>query len=61
MYAAGFDGDPKVWKIVDNKLYLNLSKPIQTRWEGDLSNFIKTASTNWKTIKDKSPASLQKK
>ena len=55
-----FDGDPNVWKIVDNKLYLNLSKPIQTRWEGDLSNFIKSAKTNWVKIKDATPASLQK-
>lgn len=55
-----FDGDPNIWKIVDNKLYLNLSKPIQTYWEGDQSNFIQTAKTNWVKIKDAEPASLQK-
>ena len=55
-----FDGDPNVWKIVDNKLYLNLSKDIQTRWEGKVTEFIGTANTNWKTIKDKTPESLQK-
>ncbi len=55
-----FDGDPNIWKIVDNKLYLNLSKPIQTRWEGDLSNFITTAKTNWVKIKDAAPSDLQK-
>ncbi len=53
-------GNPNLWRIVDNKLYLNLSKPIQTRWEGDLSNFITTAKTNWVKIKDAEPASLQK-
>ena len=55
-----FDGDPNVWKVVGNKLYLNLSKDIQTRWEGKVTEFISTADTNWKTIKDKAPEALQK-
>ncbi|MEM7427686.1 MAG: YHS domain-containing (seleno)protein [Pseudomonadota bacterium] len=55
-----FDGDPNVWKIVDNKLYLNLSTGIQTRWEGKVTEFITSANGNWKTIKDKAPAELQK-
>lgn len=55
-----FDGDPNVWKIVDNKLYLNLSTDIQTRWEGKVTEFISTANTNWTKIKDKAPAELQK-
>lgn len=54
-----FDGDPNVWKVVDNKLYLNLSKDIQTRWEGKVTEFISTADTKWKAIKDKAPESLQ--
>jgi len=54
-----FDGDPNYWKIVDNKLYLNLSEDIQKRWEGDIPGFIEQASTNWETIADKDPASLQ--
>ncbi|WP_170327250.1 YHS domain-containing (seleno)protein [Ruegeria arenilitoris] len=54
-----FDGDPTYWKIVDNKLYLNLSQDIQERWEGDIPGFIEQASTNWQTIADKSPAELQ--
>jgi len=54
-----FDGDPNYWKIVDNKLYLNLSEGIQQRWEGDIPGFIEQASTNWETIADKTPAELQ--
>lgn len=54
-----FDGDPNVWKVVDNKLYLNLSKDIQTRWEGKVTEFISTADTKWKAIKDKAPEALQ--
>ncbi|GAB4539241.1 MAG: YHS domain-containing (seleno)protein [Ruegeria sp.] len=54
-----FDGDPTYWKIVDNKLYLNLSEDIQQRWEGDIPGFIEKASANWETIADKDPAELQ--
>lgn len=54
-----FDGDPTYWRIVDNKLYLNLSKDIQQRWEGDIPGFIEKASVNWETIADKDPAELQ--
>ncbi len=54
-----FDGDPAVWKIVDNKLYLNLSKAVQTRWESEEPEFIKQADANWVKIEDQSPESLQ--
>ncbi|MCG8491757.1 MAG: hypothetical protein MI743_09105 [Sneathiellales bacterium] len=52
------DGDPKLWKIVDNKLYLNLSPAVQKRWEGDVNGFITKADGTWENIKDKSPESL---
>ncbi|MEX0318939.1 MAG: YHS domain-containing (seleno)protein [Ruegeria sp.] len=54
-----FDGDPNIWKIVDNKLYLNISPDIQQRWEGDIPGLIEKASANWEDIADKDPASLQ--
>ena len=54
-----FDGDPDHWKIVDNQLYLNLSKDIQERWETDIPGFIQQAEVQWETIEDKTPAELQ--
>ena len=39
--------DPEAWKIVDGKLYLNLNKNIQERWEGNIDGFISQANTNW--------------
>lgn len=40
-------GDPKFWKIVDNKLYLNYNKKVQDDWEKDIPGFIKLADENW--------------
>lgn len=53
-----FIGDPEVWRVVDGTLYLNLDAGIQDEWLKDVPGRIKTANTNWKKIKDKSPASL---
>lgn len=39
--------DPKAWKIVDGKLYLNYNAKIQKKWEKDIPGFIKLADTNW--------------
>jgi len=53
-----FIGDPEVWRVVDGTLYLNLDTGIQAEWLKDVPGRIKTADTNWKRIKNKSPASL---
>lgn len=54
-----FDGDPKVWKIVDNKLYLNLSKAVSERWNEDVPGYVKTANEKWTGIEFKDPGELQ--
>ena len=54
-----FDGDPNHWKIVDNKLYLNISKDIQERWQAKTAEFIPQANENWTRIADKEPSELQ--
>ncbi len=45
-----FDGDPRYWKIVDGRLYLNLNGDIQTKWSEDVAGNIKKADTNWEKI-----------
>jgi YHS domain-containing protein len=44
-YTAGID--PKAWKIVDGKLYLNYSKDVQKMWEQDVPGWIKKGDENW--------------
>lgn len=53
-----FIGDPEVWRIVNDRLYLNLDTGIQSDWLKDVPGRIRTADDNWKTIEDKSPQSL---
>ncbi len=53
-----FHSDPYRWKIVDNKLYLNLDKSIQNKWNEDVSGYIAKADSNWKKIAHKHPAEL---
>ena len=43
-------GNPKFWKIVDGKLYLNFNADIQQRWEADIPGFIASADSQWPAI-----------
>lgn len=45
-------GDPKQWKIVDGKLYLNYNAEIKARWEKDIPGYIKEANKNWPGLID---------
>ena len=41
------NGDPRVWSIVDDRLYLNLGPSVQTLWEEDVKAHIAAAMNNW--------------
>jgi YHS domain-containing protein len=45
--------DPKLWKIVDGKLYLNYNAEVQATWSKDIANFIIAADKNWPGILNK--------
>jgi YHS domain-containing protein len=53
-----FDVDPEAWRIVDNKLYLNLNKDVQQRWLTDISGFISNANDIWPEIKSVEASAL---
>jgi hypothetical protein len=56
-----FDTDPTAWKIVDEKLYLNLNKDVQKSWLKDVPGNLKTAETNWPALKLLTPAQAKAK
>ena len=56
-----FDGDPNVWKIVDDKLYLNLAPKVSEIWQEDVAGNITKADGKWTEVKDVSPAELAPK
>lgn len=43
-------GDPKVWKIVDGKLYLNYNKAVGEEWREDIAGNIARADHNWPSV-----------
>lgn len=61
-FAAGkgfkFDGDPDVWAIVDDKLYLNVSAKVGEIFKKDAPALISQATTKWPEIKDADPATV---
>lgn len=53
-----FDGDPKLWRIVDGKLYLNVSEHANKVWTEDVSGNISKGNQKWPEIKGKTPKDL---
>ncbi|GJL80400.1 MAG: hypothetical protein DHS20C01_00340 [marine bacterium B5-7] len=49
-------GNPNLWRIVDDKLYLNVTKVVVGFWEEDVDGFINKAQSNWSGLEPK-PAS----
>jgi hypothetical protein len=47
-----FDGDPRYWKIVDGRLYLNLNRDIQENWLEDVAGNIRKAENKWAEIRN---------
>jgi YHS domain-containing protein len=46
-------GDPKHWKIVNGKLYLNYNAKVQRDWEQDSAGHISKGDINWPKVLDK--------
>lgn len=43
-------GNPNLWRVVDGKLYLNITKNVVGFWEEDISGNINLAENNWAKI-----------
>ena len=43
-------GNPNLWRIVDDKLYLNITPAVVGFWEEDISGHINTAGGNWTSL-----------
>jgi YHS domain-containing protein len=50
--GAKADGDPNVWKVVDGKLYLNVTPHIGRKWSKNIPGYLKESEREWPKIKD---------
>lgn len=71
-YAPGYDGhcaygiaqggkvpgNPNLWRIVDGKLYLNITPTVVGFWEKDIEGSLDQAEANWQS-KESEPASTK--
>lgn len=54
-----FDGDPKLFRVVGGKLYLNVSPQAEKVWVKDIPGNIAKADGNWPAIQNKTPKELE--
>ena len=40
-------GNPNLWRIVDDKLYLNITETVVGFWEEDIRGNLQTSESNW--------------
>lgn len=50
-------GNPNLWRIVENKLYLNITKNVVGFWEEDIPGNLTLAENNWVSIEPKAASS----
>lgn len=43
-------GDPQAWSVVDDKLYLNYSAEVRTKWQEDVPGNITAGNANWPKV-----------
>lgn len=53
-----FDGDPKVYLLEQDQLFLFLNEEVKEKFLQDKAGNLTKVGTNWPSIKDKSPAEL---
>ena len=46
-HAYTADADPRAWKVVDGKLYLNYNEDVRRLWEQDIPGFLRKSEQNW--------------
>ena len=51
-------GNPNLWRIVDGKLYLNITPTVVGFWESDIPGNLSKAENNWSS-KESAPASTK--
>jgi YHS domain-containing protein len=51
-------GNPNLWRIVDGKLYLNITKNVVGFWEEDIPGNLSKAGTNWPGLEPQPAATI---
>jgi YHS domain-containing protein len=45
--------NPNLWRIVDNKLYLNITDKVVRTWEKDISGYLEESENHWTKLEPK--------
>ena len=52
-------GNPNLWRIVDDKLFLNITETIVGFWEEDIPGNLQKSASNWERIEPAPASSMQ--
>jgi YHS domain-containing protein len=46
-------GNPTLWRIVDSKLYLNITKDVVETWDVDITRYLEASEEEWTDLEPK--------
>jgi YHS domain-containing protein len=52
-------GNPNLWRIVDDTLYLNITETVVGFWEEDIPGNLELSEANWQTIEPEPASTMQ--
>lgn len=51
-------GNPTLWRIVDDRLYLNITRNVVGFWEADIPGNLQTSEVNWVTLEPQAASGM---
>lgn len=51
-------GNPTLWRIVDDRLYLNITRNVVGFWEADIPGNLQSSETNWVTLEPQAASDM---
>ncbi|MCU0909974.1 MAG: hypothetical protein MUE98_01095 [Rhodobacteraceae bacterium] len=51
-------GNPTLWRIVDDRLYLNITPNVVGFWEADIPGNLRTSEANWQTLEPQAASDM---
>lgn len=51
-------GNPDLWRIIDDKLYLNITETVVGFWEEDIPGNLAQSETNWKGLEPEAASDM---
>ena len=58
-YGGKVPGNPNIWRIIEGRLYFNITKTVEDLWEADISGHLVRSDANWPDLEPRPAATFE--